>query len=73
MRGLKSIMDFVTDNSLIGLDEPCVTTDFQEGTSLAVSICIKILNTKAFGFCSTHHYYLTKISDSFLNVTKYVC
>ncbi|NP_001153243.1 mutS homolog 4 [Nasonia vitripennis] len=70
MRGLKLIIDSLTHNALIGLDEPCVSTNFQEGTSLAVSICVKILSTKAFGFCSTHHYYLTKISESFLNVTN---
>lgn len=70
MRDLKLIMDSLTDNSLIGLDEPCVSTNFQEGISLAVSICVKILGTKAFGFCSTHYYYLTKLSETFLNVTK---
>jgi DNA mismatch repair ATPase MutS len=45
-------------------------TATEDGACLAASICIKIFNTKAFCFCTTHQNYLTRMAESFLNVTK---
>lgn len=70
MKGLISIMDFLTHHSVISLDEPCTSSASDDGVCIAVSICIKILNTKAFAFCTSHHQYLPRLADTFLNVTK---
>ena len=57
-------------NSIIALDEPCKRITGNDGTSIAVSICIQLLDSESFTFCTTHDGYLTRISDIFLNVTK---
>lgn len=70
IKRLKVALSMATQTSLIGLDEPCVSTSEEDGICLAVSICVKLLDTKAFIFCATHYHYLTRISESFLNATK---
>lgn len=70
MKRFKIALNFMNKNSLLAFDEPCVSTSAEDGICLAVSVCVKILDSKAFAFCVTHHHYLTRISETFLNSIK---
>lgn len=70
MSEMQYIMNSLTDNSLIVIDELCRSTSVDEGASLAYVFCEKLIGTKAFTFFATHFLFLGNLANNFYNVTK---
>nr|NP_001358430.1 mutS protein homolog 4-like [Diachasma alloeum] len=65
------ILQSLTPNSLVILDELCRSTTVEEGASIAWAISKKLLLSKAFTFSATHFEYLLKLADLYPNATNH--
>ncbi|XP_046741141.1 mutS protein homolog 4-like [Diprion similis] len=65
------ILQTVTCNSLVIIDELCRGTTVEEGETIAFAICEQLLNTSAFVFFTTHFLSLTLLAELYPNVTNY--
>ena len=70
IKEMQYIMNSMTPTSLIIIDELCRGTSTEEGSSIAWTICEKLIATKVFVFFTTHFLYLTKLQDLYCNVVK---
>ncbi|XP_025269482.1 mutS protein homolog 4-like [Camponotus floridanus] len=71
MKEAQYILQSVTPRSLVVLDELCRHTTVEEGSSIAWSICEKLLLTTAFTFAATHFLHLTALRNMYHNVTTH--
>ncbi|XP_060559607.1 mutS protein homolog 4-like [Ruditapes philippinarum] len=71
MREINYIIQTVSDNSLIIIDELGRGTSVEEGVGLCFSICEHLINTKAFTFFVTHFRDLTLLDSLYPNVENY--
>ncbi|KAK4879853.1 hypothetical protein RN001_007999 [Aquatica leii] len=68
MKEIQYFLTVLTKNTVIIVDELCRSTSTVEGTAIAMSICIKLLETPAFVFFTTHFKLLTILYDIYINV-----
>ncbi|XP_030764155.1 uncharacterized protein LOC115888541 [Sitophilus oryzae] len=68
MHEVNYILNIITENSLIIIDELCRSTSVEEGTAIAMSVCDKLINSKTYFYVTTHYGLLSKLADIFLNV-----
>ncbi|KAK0080676.1 hypothetical protein PV326_008033 [Microctonus aethiopoides] len=71
IKEVQYILQSITKNSLVVLDELCRSTTVEEGSSIAWTICKKIAMTSAFTFNATHFLYLLHMADLYPNITNY--
>ncbi|XP_076262167.1 uncharacterized protein LOC143197513 [Rhynchophorus ferrugineus] len=67
MNEISYILNTITDDSLIIIDELCRSTSVDDGIALAMSICESFIRTKAFVYVTTHYGLLCKLADIFIN------
>ena len=73
MNDLKYILDNISNNSLILLDEPAKSTNAKESGAIARACCEYILNHfKTRAIIATHNFELTKIEAKYDNAKNYV-
>lgn len=70
MKEMQYIFNYLTDKSLVIIDEMCRSTSVDEGVSIVYAISEKLIKTKAFTFMATHFLLLGKLSESYVNVSK---
>jgi len=70
MKEMKFILQHMTPNSLIIIDELCRGTSSEEGTSMAWALCERLLCSPAFTFFTTHFLFLTRLQNIHSNVSK---
>lgn len=58
----------MTEKTLIIIDELCRSTSIEEGTALAMAVCEKLMNSKAFIFVTTHFTFFAKMAEMYYNV-----
>ena len=71
MRETSYILNNLSDNSLVIIDELGRGTSVEEGVSICFAICEHLLKTNAFTLMATHFIELTKLENFYLNVSKY--
>lgn len=69
MKEAQYILQSITPNSLVVLDELCRHTTVEEGSAIAWSICERLALTTAFAFAATHFSHLVALSNLYHNVT----
>lgn len=67
---MQFVLQNMTENSLIVVDELCRGTSSEEGTAIAWALCEKLLSSQAFTFFTTHFLFLTRLQDVYPNVSK---
>lgn len=72
IKEVQYILQSITPNSLVILDELCRSTTVEEGSSIAWTICKNLSMTSAFTFHSTHFQYLLMMPELYPNITKQV-
>ncbi|EZA53356.1 MutS protein-like protein [Ooceraea biroi] len=68
MKEVQYILQSVTPNSLVVLDELCRHTAVEEGSAIAWSIYEKLSLTSAYTFAATHFLHLTALSNMYHNI-----
>lgn len=71
MKEINYILQNVTDNALVIIDELGRGTGIAEGVGISYSICEKLIQTKAFTFFATHFLMLCDLSLLYNNVENY--
>uniref|UniRef100_A0A7M6DQK7 DNA mismatch repair proteins mutS family domain-containing protein n=2 Tax=Clytia hemisphaerica TaxID=252671 RepID=A0A7M6DQK7_9CNID len=71
MKEMHYILQNITDNSLLIIDELGRGTGIAEGVGISYSICEKLISTKAFTFFATHFLELCDLSNVYHNVENY--
>ncbi|XP_019848959.1 PREDICTED: mutS protein homolog 4 isoform X2 [Amphimedon queenslandica] len=71
MREINYILQNISDDSLVVIDELGRGTSSEEGVGLCYAICEKLLMTKAFTFFATHFLELTHLETLYPNVENY--
>jgi len=70
MKETNYILQNITSNSLVIVDELGRGTSTEEGVGLCWAICEKLIKTKAFTFFVTHFRQLTELSRNYPNVSE---
>lgn len=70
MKEAQYILQSITPQSLVVLDELARSTTVEEGASIAWAISKQLLKTQAFIFNATHFLFLLKLVDLYPNATK---
>ncbi|XP_029169725.1 mutS protein homolog 4-like [Nylanderia fulva] len=71
IKEVQYILQSVTSRSLVVLDELGRHTSVEEASTIAWSICEKLLLTTAFTFAATHFLHLTALRNMYHNVTTH--
>ena len=71
MREMSYILNNLSNNSLVIIDELGRGTSVEEGVGMCFAICEHLLQTNAFTLMATHFIELTKLENFYLNVSKY--
>lgn len=70
MREIAYILQNITDNSLVIIDELGRGTSTHDGLGITYAICEELLKTKAFIFFATHFHELTRSLTVYPNVVN---
>lgn len=72
MKNCAYIIENLTADSLIFIDELGRGTSIEDGVAVCMAISEKLMSTDAFCFLATHFNEVTKLENLYYNVAKYV-